>query len=658
MNHKKYTTISALLFLAASFLTGCSNSNPPSVDSIAATSGSPSQSAAINTAFGAPLIATVVSNGQNPVSGVIVTFTAPATGASGTFANGTSTETDTTNANGVATSTTFTANQTIGTYMVTAAASAVTTTADFSMKNTTALVTSSNYSFYLVGLESANDGPNFYALAGSVNIDSTGVVVSGEQDYNDASNFTSPEPSGDIIVGGALREDPTTGQGTLVLVTNNPNLGVDGTEILGVQFVNSNHALIIQFDGSATSSGSMDTQTLPSTLSGGYAFTLSGVDGDYNPLVLGGVFSISGTTLQNGLYDINDETDDKFVALGTAFTGTVSTPDSFGRGTITGTGLAGITGITLNYYIVGPEAIRIIDVDPYDSSCGSAYGQGSGTFTNASLGSSVFGVEGDPWGFNYSAAGQFTVPSGGTLLGVDDNDEEGEISSASPISGTYSIADNGYGSMTIHRIDLPNGGVVAEEGIGGISALGIYMTDPTLNLSDPNNTHTGMGGALVVDLDGPLIGTGVLIPQTDTSAASFAGNYVFGAQDFFGGKFWEFDFIGQGSVTSGTFAGTGLVSDLGGFFGKGGNHTRVTFSGIATPDGVNVGRYTIPVAVTLEGSDPRDLAVVIYQASGEELLWMDEDRKGMSLGSLQQQGSLVGQPGVGTSGSKIKPRVK
>jgi hypothetical protein len=632
-------------------------------DLVTSTTG-PSQSAAINTAFVAPLAATVVS-GQNPVSGAAVTFTAPTTGASGTFVNGTNTETDTTNANGVATSTTFTANAIIGgPYVVTATVSGGATADDFSLTNTAALVTTSNFSFYLSGLETINRGPHFYALAGSVSVDSTGVVVNGEQDYNDARGISSPQPSGDIILGGALREDPTTGQGTLVLVTNNAKLGVDGTEILGVQFVNSNHALIIQFDGTATSSGSMDTQTLPSTLSGGYAFTLSGVDTGYNPFVLGGVFSISGATLQNGLFDINDETDNdndnaehaEFVTSGTAFTGTVSAPDSFGRGMITGTALGGISGITLNYYVVGPEAIRIIAVDANDSSCGSAYGQGSGTFSDASLGSSVFGVEGNPWGFNYAAAGQFTVPTSGTLQGVDDNDEEGEISSASPITGTYSIPSNGYGRLTILKnIGGPGLDAVPEpEGKGGVSVLGIYMTDPALNLSDPNNTVTGLGGALVVDLDERLTGTGVIIPQTDTSTASFAGNYAFGARDFSEGKFWEFDFIGQGSVTAGALAGTGLVSDPGGFFAKAGTHTGVTFSGIATPDAINLGRYTIPLAVTLLGSDPDDLALVIYQASGGELLLIDESENGMSLGSFEQQGSLTGMPALKGTELKVK----
>src|SRR5580700_5526470 len=79
--------------------------------SIAATSGTP-QSATINTAFAAPLVATVKDSGGNPVAGATVTFTAPGSGASGTFAGGVNTAT--TNASGVATSTTFTANGTAG----------------------------------------------------------------------------------------------------------------------------------------------------------------------------------------------------------------------------------------------------------------------------------------------------------------------------------------------------------------------------------------------------------------------------------------------------------------------------------------------------------------------------------------------------------------
>jgi len=46
---------------------------------------------AINTAFGTALAVTVKDAGSNPVSGVSVTFTAPGSGASGTFSNSSTT---------------------------------------------------------------------------------------------------------------------------------------------------------------------------------------------------------------------------------------------------------------------------------------------------------------------------------------------------------------------------------------------------------------------------------------------------------------------------------------------------------------------------------------------------------------------------------------
>src|SRR5260370_681993 len=101
--------------------------------SITATVGTP-QSATLNTAFATPLQATVKDAGNNPVSGVIVTFTPPASGASGTFAGGVNTAS--TNAQGVATAATFTANSIAGgPYNVTASAAGVATTANFSLTN-------------------------------------------------------------------------------------------------------------------------------------------------------------------------------------------------------------------------------------------------------------------------------------------------------------------------------------------------------------------------------------------------------------------------------------------------------------------------------------------------------------------------------------------
>ena len=104
---------------------------------IAATSGS-GQSTTVHTAFASPLVATVTDAYGNPLSGVTVTFAAPGSGASGTFAG--SVNTAATNASGIATSPTFTANTTAGSYNVSASASG-TGSVNFAESNTAGAAT-------------------------------------------------------------------------------------------------------------------------------------------------------------------------------------------------------------------------------------------------------------------------------------------------------------------------------------------------------------------------------------------------------------------------------------------------------------------------------------------------------------------------------------
>jgi hypothetical protein len=91
------------------------------------------QSAAVGTAFGTALKVNATDAFNNAVSGASVTFTPPASGASGTFA---SSSTVTTDASGNATAPTFTANGTLGAnYSVTASATG-TNTVSFTLSNT------------------------------------------------------------------------------------------------------------------------------------------------------------------------------------------------------------------------------------------------------------------------------------------------------------------------------------------------------------------------------------------------------------------------------------------------------------------------------------------------------------------------------------------
>ena len=104
-----------------------------STGSISATAGTP-QSATINMGFATALQATVKDSSNNPVNGVTVTFTAPSTGASGTFA-GSATATAVTNSSGIATAPALTANAQVGAWTLVASAPGISPSANFSLNN-------------------------------------------------------------------------------------------------------------------------------------------------------------------------------------------------------------------------------------------------------------------------------------------------------------------------------------------------------------------------------------------------------------------------------------------------------------------------------------------------------------------------------------------
>jgi hypothetical protein len=103
------------------------------------------QSATVGAAFGLPLAVTVDDGNGNPVASLPVTFYAPSSGPSGTFAGGSTYAVADTDADGVAISPTFYANDTPGGYVVDATLSGYLSPVAFAMVNeaTTTMTVSS-----------------------------------------------------------------------------------------------------------------------------------------------------------------------------------------------------------------------------------------------------------------------------------------------------------------------------------------------------------------------------------------------------------------------------------------------------------------------------------------------------------------------------------
>ncbi len=101
------------------------------VHSIVSSLGTP-QNAMVNTTFTTPLGVTVNDAGNNPIGGITVTFSAPGSGASATFASGVAANTD---ASGYAQIDAI-ANSVAGNYIITASVAGATATASFALTNT------------------------------------------------------------------------------------------------------------------------------------------------------------------------------------------------------------------------------------------------------------------------------------------------------------------------------------------------------------------------------------------------------------------------------------------------------------------------------------------------------------------------------------------
>ncbi len=531
-------------------------------------------------------------------------------------------------------------------------------------------VNSANFTFYAFGEDAASPVScvaGVVAIATTASADGSFAVINGVQDYNDAE-ITSPQPNGDTITGGSLVLG-SNGTGMLTVITDNSAVGVNGTETFAIVFPDQPHALIIQFDGVNTSSGSIDLQTSTAIPSGSFAFTAAGGadTGDgIGPTAFGGVFTVTAGAV-TGLVDSNVIGDVTFNP-GTPIPDgvTLSTPDAtFGRGSVIGdTGIA----TNLNYYVVGPEVIRIIDVDSatIDTVVGSAYGQGATpNFSSGSIGQSVFSLSNSFSG--YAAAGQFftlandgarpakspVVREGGapcsgtsTCL-LEATGDLNELFVADPVQlvaanfdGSYQVSANGYGSMTFG------------EGFGDTANFGLYAVDPTLNILDPNDTTDSTGGALLAEMDDTLVGTGSIVPQSDIVVADFSGTYAGGGSgNTTEGD--EFDFLALATVTEpgGGFSGIAAVSDpFGALTGASQATTNVTISGNAIPDDSNPGRFDLnPLTLASPDFDTINMAVGIYQASASQLVWVETDSDSYFGGSLEQF------PGTGADARKAKP---
>ncbi|MGA9585546.1 MAG: hypothetical protein WBQ95_09475 [Terracidiphilus sp.] len=385
---------------------------------------------------------------------------------------------------------------------------------------------------------SGQDNDNNYYVAGAFTIKS-GIITGGEQDSSDGdqSTFSQLVPSGSAVslVGNTLE---------VVLATTNTSFGINGLVTLHGTSVSSTRALVSEFDSFAAATGSIDLQTSPAPLAGGYAFVINGLDDAGNQLAIGGVLNISGQSLSisNSIFDYNDGAGAALFAQGFA-SGSVTTPDPFGRVTLTLTPnqASGVSPVILQCYVAG-NTLQLVEDGSNDSLNGDlggtalAQGTNAGQFSPSSIQNLayVYSAEGQDTNGPLALGGAFVFAPGGTATGLMVFNDLTNHNGNSFSGASYRIDPTG-------RVSISN---VVPSSMQNITlGFQLYLD--------------GNGNGLVLGAD-PIEQSGGLA-YLQNGLSDYEGDYAINVRGFLNGPNYEQPYGAVGPVTIATDNVTGTT---------------------------------------------------------------------------------------------------
>jgi hypothetical protein len=369
------------------------------------------------------------------------------------------------------------------------------------------------YAFSMSGVD-LNSGA-YIARVGSFAADGQGHITAGLEDVLDLG---SGSPASQLTFSNGTYQIQANGRGLIVL-----NVSSGGALQLSASLQSSSQGYLVQTDGLASTSGSVELQKplqfSGNAINGKYVFDLAGISfAGTTPSVISlvGEFGADGSgNVTGGTADVNDSA---FAPTGaTALTASTYQLDTNGNGTNFGRGTMTLDGRTFAFYIVDNTRVALLEEDSLGGSSGPAILQTgviptqnsgfSGSFAFLAGGSQTTGNFGP-----IARVGRFTADGAGgigTISFFENNDgNTTQVTPSSGISGTsYAIdtsnAGSGRGTFTFHN-----------SSVGTVTYV-FYLSSPTR--------------AVIQDVSAGVVTDGTMVSQSASSftAASLAGNYSF-----------------------------------------------------------------------------------------------------------------------------------
>ncbi len=586
------------------------------------------QSTSVGTAFPNPFSATVEDSKNNPVSGASVTFTAPTSGASGTFANGQTTETDSTNSNGVATSSTFTANSDVSqsAYTVTASVAGVSATLNYLLLNlpsATVTATQGNAQGTLTNTPFAKTLQVTIILQ---NQPQSGVMVT----------FTAPSSG----ASGTFATSPPSTAATATTDSNGiaaaPAFTANGTTgVYQVTAKASNSPTPVTFDLINVSS------TSSPFAAGNYVFSLSGTDANDSFYSVAGVFAVDANGLISSGYqtfsDLTYTASYEPIANGGAL---VRTSDGNVRIILntgnTHIGAGGSGEEMFDAAVVSGSKAFLTEFDNWATASGELDAQTLPGATNSPCTAPC------SYAFLVSGRSPGAPPSSFSMGGIF------AVASANSISGGIFDANNGNSGAAFQGV------TIASSSSTNINPFGVLQFTLTLNALATDVVFDGYivdsNHIRLVESGGTLdvVAGGVALGQTVTTLAGVCtsgSSYVLGlnGSDHNGRLQVAGLFTMPNANPGSTVEGAINYNDL---TGSSTQQPLAITGGACTPDTVNLGRVSInSVTIANSAVSPNLQMYVTGDSDGDVLALTLDSTDTLSGHGFQQNG------GSFTSGS-------